>query len=419
MVELANALAGASASGFPSRLTATQFEIPRNPLFASLSRQQLRLVLPHIKKKKFRQGRAILLEGVRNPGKIYIILEGEVALAKEGISPVEARPTTYEIGALRRGDIFGEVSFVDGKPSAVTFLAKSDITVAVLDLGASHLKIRTRRVRDIVVGKLRRHLAMQAHESAMLRVNGLQLENQFAAYRSGVGHIIVTTLCVLSFYTLALSFLPRFKSIAHANFALSPLIIMFCALSFFPTVATSGFPARFFGLRLDNWRRALLLSLEASAIFLALLLIVKWILIRSVTEFSDLPLIGNAQIEVDDQTMTLGSWYWFALCLYIFLTPMQEFVARSGIQAPLYAFLHGSEAKRQWCAIVVSNLVFAAAHAHISVVFAFASFLPGLLWGWIFARTNSLLAATFSHLLVGGLAIFVLGVESIVSKFST
>jgi membrane protease YdiL (CAAX protease family) len=39
------------------------------------------------------------------------------------------------------------------------------------------------------------------------------------------------------------------------------------------------------------------------------------------------------------------------------------------------------------------------------------------LWGWIFARTNSLLAATFSHLLVGGLAIFVFGVESIVSKF--
>ena len=48
-----------------------------------------------------------------------------------------------------------------------------------------------------------------------LRVNSLQLENEFAAYRNGVGHIIVATLCLLSFYTLTLSFLPNFKSLAH------------------------------------------------------------------------------------------------------------------------------------------------------------------------------------------------------------
>ena len=246
MVEFANALVRTTASDFSGRQASSQFEIPKNPLFARLSRQQIRLVLPHIKKKKFRQGRAILPEGSRNPGKIYIIMDGQIALAKEGISAVDGCPATYEIGALRRGDIFGEVSFVDGKPSAVTFLAKSDVIVAVLDLAASHLKIKTRRVRDVVVGKLRRHLATQVHESAALRMNSLQLENQFAAYRSGVGHIIVTTLCVLSFYTLALSFLPKFKSIAHANFALSPLIIMFCALFFFPTVVTSGLACTLF-----------------------------------------------------------------------------------------------------------------------------------------------------------------------------
>ncbi len=418
MVEFVNALVRTTASDFTGRQASSQFEIPKNPLFARLSRQQIRLVLPHIKKKKFRQGRTILPEGSRNPGKIYIIMDGQIALAKEGISAVDGCPATYEIGALRRGDIFGEVSFVDGKPSAVTFLAKSDVIVAVLDLAASHLKIKTRRVRDVVVGKLRRHLATQVHESAALRMNSLQLENQFAAYRSGVGHIIVTTLCVLSFYTLALSFLPKFKSIAHANFALSPLIIMFCALFFFPTVVTSGLPARFFGLRLDNWRSSLLFSLEASAIFLAFFLIMKWILIRSFSEFTDLPLIGNAHVEVSDHTVPLSTWYWFALGVYVLLTPMQEFVARSGIQAPLYAFLHGSEAKRQWCSILVSNLVFAAGHAHISVFFALASFLPGLLWGWIFARTNSLLAATFSHLLVGGMTIFVFGIEGIISRLS-
>ena len=95
---------------------------------------------------------------------------------------------------------------------------------------------------------------------------------------------------------------------------------------------------------------------------------------------------------------------------------MQEFIARSAIQAPLYAFLIGSETKRRWCSIVTSNLVFSAAHAHISVAFALAAFLPGLVWGWIFAKTNSLLAAIVSHVLIGGAALFIFGIEGVVSR---
>ena len=97
---------------------------------------------------------------------------------------------------------------------------------------------------------------------------------------------------------------------------------------------------------------------------------------------------------------------------------MQEFVARSGIQAPLYAFLHGSEMKRRWFSIVASNLVFTAAHAHISLAFALAAFLPGILWGWIFAKTNSLFAATVSHLIVGGAGLFFFGIEGVVSRLA-
>jgi CRP-like cAMP-binding protein len=417
MVEFANSLT-VSAPAFPERPKSRHFDIPKNPLFTSLSRQQIRLVLPHIKHRKIRQGRTLLEEGAKNPGKIFIILQGQIAIAKEGFSPVEKVPMTYEIGTLQHGDIFGEVSFVDGKPGAVTFLAKSDVQLAVVDLSAAHRKMRARRVRDIVVEKLRRHIATQAHESVTLRVNSLQLETELAAYRSGVGHIVITTLCLLSVYTLMLSFLPRFKSVAHANFALSPLIILLFALSFVPIVATSGFPARFFGLHLDNWRRALFLSLRASAVFMAVFVLAKWVLIKTSPVLAGLELVDGAEVVVDGHPVSVSHWYWLAFAVYMILTPMQEFVARSGIQAPLYAFLHGSETKRRWCAIMVSNLVFAAAHAHISLAFAMAAFLPGILWGWIFAKTNSLFAASVSHLIVGGLSIFVFGIEGIVARLA-
>ena len=245
MVEIANALV-AAASGFPSRVRGRHVEIPKNPLFSSLSRQQLRLVLPHLKHKKFKRGRVLLQQGAKNPGKIYIVLDGQISITKQGISPLESRPADYELAVLRRAEIFGEVSFVDGRPSSVSFLAKTDVILAVADLTASRRRESIRRVRDIVAGKLRKHIARQADELVVLRMNSLRLENQLAAYRSGVGHIVMTTLCLLSFYTLALSFLPKFNSETHANFVLSPLVILLFALTFIPVMATSGFPAQLF-----------------------------------------------------------------------------------------------------------------------------------------------------------------------------
>ena len=417
MVEIANALI-AAAPGFRVRARGKHVEIPKNPLFSSLSRQQLRLVLPHVKFKKYKHGRVLLGEGANNPGKIYIILDGQISIMKQGVSPMESRPEDYELATLRRGEIFGEVSFVDGKPSSVSFQAKTDVSLAIADLSASRRRQTVRRVREIVAGRLRGHIGKQAHELVALRMSGLQLESQLAAYRSGVGHLVVTILCLFSFYTLALSFLPAFKNETHANMALSPLIIMLFALTFFPVVATSGFPGRFFGLQLDNWRPALALSVRASLVFLLAFALVKWLLISTSPSFAGVSFIGAAEVDVGGDVGAYSTRYWLALAIYLLLTPMQEFVARSGVQAPLYAFLHGSEAKRRWFSIVASNLVFTAGHAHISLTFAMAAFLPGMLWGWLFAKTNSLFATAVSHLIVGGAGLFFLGIEGVISRLA-
>jgi membrane protease YdiL (CAAX protease family) len=418
MAEIANALI-ATAPGFKARANGRNIEIPNNPLFSCLSRQQLRLVWPYIKFKKYRPGKVFLSEGDNNPGKIYIVLDGQVAIKKEGLSHLETGPEDYELGALRRGEIFGELSFVDGKPSRVSFEAKTEVSLAIADFSAYRRKQTARRLREVVAGKLRGHIAQHAHESASLRMSAMQLENRLSAYRTGVAHLVVTTLCLFSFYTLALSFLPAFNNEVHANFVLSPLIVLLFALTFFPVVATSGFPGSFFGLQLDNWRPALGLSLRASAVFLAAFLLVKWALINASAGFSGVSMIGGANIEIDGGRAGAGSsWYWIALFAYLLLIPMQEFVARSAVQAPLYAFLHGSEAKRRWLSILASNLVFTAGHAHISLSFALAAFLPGILWGWLFARTNSLFAVTVSHIIIGGAGIFLFGIEGIVSRMA-
>ena len=118
---------------------------------------------------------------------------------------------------------------------------------------------------------------------------------------------------------------------------------------------------------------------------------------------------------MDKQQIMMSPLYWLAVGLYLILTPIQEFVARCCLQAPLQAFLPGTDFKRCLWAILVSNLVFAAAHSHISLAFALAAFIPGIFWGWIFARTNSLLAAAISHFLIGGAGIFLFGIEEFIA----
>ncbi len=386
------------------------------PLFSRLSNSQLRRVRGLMSVAAYQPGEIVVEEGAPPACLLYIIIDGEAALSKRGRYPLTNRPFDYQIVIRGRNEIFGWVSVLDGSPSPVTVTARTPLTVAILDL-----KKRggpgspSRHTRNIVIAEVRYYSSSFARTSIENRVASLQHVAVFARYRNGVGSIVITALALLSFYTLALSFLPRFASDLEFNLVLTPLIVVFFAAFFFPVIRRSGLPTSFFGFCLDNWRAALPFAAVASLVFLAILVLLKWILIETVPQLHGLSLIGFADIRIAAQAGKDTSWYWVSLSFYLLLTPVQEFVARCGIQAPLYAFLQGSELKRAGLSIAVSNLVFSAVHAHIGLGFALAAFVPGLFWGWIFLRTNSWLAVSASHLLIGGASIFLFGIEGLLS----
>ena len=68
---------------------------------------------------------------------------------------------------------------------------------------------------------------------------------------------------------------------------------------------------------------------------------------------------------------------------------------------------------RTTTAILLSNLLFTASHLHLSIPFAVAAFMPGLLWGAIYARQGTLVGASVSHALVAFVAFFVLKLEQL------
>jgi len=90
---------------------------------------------------------------------------------------------------------------------------------------------------------------------------------------------------------------------------------------------------------------------------------------------------------------------------YALFVPVQEMVARSGIQSSLMMYLRPRH--RVPMSIFMSTLLFSATHLHTGPVFALAVFPLGLFWGGLYARHPTLVGVVCSHLLIGLFAVFV------------
>lgn len=94
---------------------------------------------------------------------------------------------------------------------------------------------------------------------------------------------------------------------------------------------------------------------------------------------------------------------------YLLFTGVQEFVARGVTQTAFEEIL--PRWQRPLMALLLANLLFALTHLHISPLFAAASFVPGLLWGWLFSRHRNLAGPAVNHALVGLFFYFVLDAD--------
>jgi CRP-like cAMP-binding protein len=395
--------------------TAGKLRVEDIPLFAGLPKDQRRELERRVRIASFPAGATILKEGEHNPGRLYIVLDGEASVCNKGRSLSTGRDAGYEIAVRGKNEVFGEISFLDGLPAASSVVAKTPLTLAILDCTTCDVTPALQRLRAAIIGAMRGQLAADLRESIAERMGAVEHELDFSRYKTAVGRIVVTTLSLLSFYTLLLSALPKFERALEVNFAISPFIISFFALVLGPVILRSGFPPAFFGLQLQNWKSALEFSVLASLAFIGAGVALKWFLIHTAPGFSHLSIFSFADLRANNEQIMMSPLYWTAVALYLVLTPIQEFVARCCVQAPLQAFVPGTDFRRQLWAILVSNLVFAAAHSHISFAFALAAFIPGIFWGYVFARTNSLLAASISHFIIGGAGIFLFGIEEFIA----
>ena len=281
---------------------------------------------------------------------------------------------------------------VDGQPAAATVRAAKPSVICGVPLDRCEPKLASALLRHfgrVLAGRLRG----KAEESLDISVR-----------RAAMGEFVVNVLVLLALYAVVVSALPVFSETLSWDVALLsfPLQLVF-AVGAWRFIRASGYPLAEFGIGLRNLLGSLLDAALFTAPVLGLVTAFKWIFLQVAPAYSDVPLIEYQDLAARWADPQLKMW----LGIYAVSCVVQELIVRGALQSSLEMFLVGRH--RQTRAVFVSALLFAVNHLHLSFAFAAAAFLPGLFWGWLFARHRNLVGPTLSHVVVGSYVFFVMG----------
>lgn len=98
------------------------------------------------------------------------------------------------------------------------------------------------------------------------------------------------------------------------------------------------------------------------------------------------------------------------LLAYVISCPFQECFARGMIQKAFTAMLPKRSAT---LSILFASVLFACLHIYIGHLMVIFSFMLGLYWGILYYLYRNLLALTFSHLIIGIWALYVVGLDKL------
>jgi membrane protease YdiL (CAAX protease family) len=262
-----------------------------------------------------------------------------------------------------------------------------------------------------------RSLARRLDDSEVSMVENLDQQlSEARRQRSAAGYVILT-MAMLAVYAIALRLMLDLDLKGWSRGVSSVVLIVLYLVPLALILKSGRFTAADLGITLRSAPRDIRRCVFASLVFLGLLIGVKFVAIAGLSAFAGSELFELATVFVRYEPDGAIDWPFYGLniAIYVLFVPVQELIVRCGLQTLLYEFLYGDEKTRAVVAILTSNLVFAAAHVHLNVGLAMATFAGGLFWGWLFYRYRTIVGVSISHALIGAAALFALGLERLLS----
>lgn len=308
---------------------------------------------------------------------------------------------SHRIGTVQAGAVVGEVALLDRGARSATVRAIEPAVVLVLRTGefdAATLGGLEPAVQMRL--NLAQEIARRVRDSTDNAVQHLERSLLEAQTRAEMGAFMSRVLIGTCLYMFALVLMERWKSLVADSTVFSTVVLLGFAGGLILNIRGSMFPPSAYGFNCRDWRPALREALLFSLPVLGLIVLAKWILMRTQPGFAGLSLFDFYAYKGLSRGETLA-----VVLAYSLFVPVQEMIARSGIQSSMMMFLRSRH--RVGLSIFMSTLLFSATHLHTTFAFAVIVFPFGLFWGWLYDRHPTLIGVVFSHLLIGLWAVFV------------
>jgi CRP-like cAMP-binding protein len=378
-------------------------------LFRELAEPDLARIAPLLAERHVEAGTLIVRQG-EPTSELFIVRDGLVEVTKRA----PGASHDHQLTTLGPGTTFGELALADRAPRSASVRALTDTTVAVLDLDEfESATAHDDGIQARMLGNLTGYLGRRLRDVSEVTVVALERELELARTRVAMGTFITYVVFLMAWYGFALRLVSDLvRSAADSTLVTIPITLGF-AVPLYVMMRRSGEPIATYGLTWRGARRGMRDAVLWTLPVLALCVVVKAVLVRTVPSLAGAPIFRFGGF-LDPTTSPGDAWFTLAFSLaYLVLVPIQEFVARGALQGPLQRFLVGP--RSTLLAIVIATAMFSVSHLYLSTTFALIAMVPSLLWGWLYARHGTLAAPIVSHALIGWWALFVLGFDRILT----
>lgn len=218
--------------------------------------------------------------------------------------------------------------------------------------------------------------------------------------KKNMGLFIINLTIFLSLFSIIVPYLAGLIKEVTPALITTPLVLA-GGLFLIIRLTLAHVPLSSIRIHTRNLRRTLFESVSISIILIALIILCKFLIINLIQNFHDRQLFNLYTLRMQERygiTLTTSDMFIFA-AVYALHAFFQEVLVRGGLQGMFSHFF--SHRYQKILAIVLASLVFACAHAYFGTFAVLAVFVPGLFWGWLYARQNNIFGVALSHMLVG------------------
>lgn len=354
--------------------------------FEGISLNDLKELASICSLKTINKNNVLIEEGVETRY-FYLVLEGSFNMVfRKNLSE------KIDYAKIYPGEVIGEILLFNKTVRTASIVARTPAKVIAIPIQRFRKLAQTNQNFANV-------LVIIAEEMAARLKNSRQ---KYIGIYKKFHHLNDSMIVNITVISIFIFLVPIIKHL-HSNFTYHEIInTMLIGLLGVSTLSSARYAKvnwSDLGLTLKNWRASMIEALIFSAIACLVMLIAKYIALKFYPSFS---LAAMLQEDMHDIKINI----FVAIAIYSAFSFVQEFIVRGCLQGPMSMLLMGKNIDLK--AILISNLLFSSFHVVYSYPLAVLTFIPGLFWGWLYARNRNLIGVSLSHAILGTSALFLL-----------